>query len=425
MSVENDLPLLNKEDEIAVSRKGTWAYVSVTNCTVLIGAGVLSLPWSFSQLGWIWGPLALALAFAISFSAAYILSVLHEQDGKRFDQYTMLGQYIFGPILGTWLTTPFQLAGNIGTGIVYIITGSQSLQHVIRLLFPQREELPLFFYVIIFAVIQLLLVQLPDFHSLRWVSFGGALMSVGYCTIAAISALMHVYENDNMHAYVSYGERPGNKTDQFFGDCNAIGSILFSFGGMCTFLEIQAALPSPSQKNMLKGFCVSYSMSLIMYFFVAVSGYLAFGNQVNENVLLSVGKPTWVIAVANAMVFVHVVAAYQVYSMPVFELFQNTIAKKYSKNSYFRFFYRALFVIIGAIIAVGLPFFAAMDGLVGAIGMGMITFILPFIMVLIYFKSNLNMFMKFILIVIVVVMIVLAGLGATGASYNIVVQVLK
>eukprot|EP01025_Chloroclados_australasicus_P056974 TRINITY_DN7093_c0_g1_i4.p1 TRINITY_DN7093_c0_g1~~TRINITY_DN7093_c0_g1_i4.p1 ORF type:complete len:438 (-),score=17.29 TRINITY_DN7093_c0_g1_i4:518-1831(-) len=402
-----------------VDRKGNWLYVSFTNCTALVGAGVLSLPWAFSNLGLFWGALTLTVAFIISFCSAFILSHLHEQEGQRFDQYTRLGQFVFGPIRGVWLTTPFQMATNIGTSIVYIITGAQSAQHVVRLLFPNREELALVYYIIVFALIQLMLVQLPDFHSLRWVSFGGAVMAVGYCSIAVVSSVMHAYDGSRS---VNYGQRNTNLAGEFFGDCNAIGSILFSFGGMCTFLEIQAALPSPSQKSMLQGFSVSYVLALCLYFVVAVSGYLAFGSVVNENILISVAKPKWVIALANGMVFLHVVAGYQVYSMPVFELFQNTIGKKWAERPCLRFSYRAVYVFVGAVIATCLPFFAAMNGLVGSIGMGMITFVLPFVMAFCYWNKQLNAVFKLLIVLIVVTMIILAGMGATGALYNIVLK---
>eukprot|EP01025_Chloroclados_australasicus_P014721 TRINITY_DN1693_c0_g1_i2.p1 TRINITY_DN1693_c0_g1~~TRINITY_DN1693_c0_g1_i2.p1 ORF type:complete len:332 (-),score=40.72 TRINITY_DN1693_c0_g1_i2:86-1081(-) len=327
--------------------------------------------------------------------------------------------YVFGPKIGTWLITPFQMAANVGTGIVYIITGAQSAQHVYRVTIGEEHDLSLTYFILLFAGIQLLLVQLRDFHSLRWVSFGGAIMAAGYCTIAGVSSIVHIFESDEQ---VYYDQRERTALDIFFGDCNSIGSIFFSFGGMATFLEIQAALPSPSQKPMLKGFVVSCLLSVFLYFFVAVTGYLAFGNAVSQNVLLSVRRPVWVSAAASGMVFLHVVAAYQVFSMPVFEWFQSVVAKKIEIGRLFRFVYRAIFVLLGAVVAGGLPFFAAMNGFVGAVGIGMTTFIVPFLMMYVFFNDDMRPYTKFAIIAIVIAMALLSLLGCAGAVYNIVEQ---
>jgi amino acid permease len=63
---------------------------------------------------------------------------------------------------------------------------------------------------------------------------------------------------------------------------------------------------------MMRGVYVAYAIVAACYFPVAITGYWAFGNQVQDNILKSVGKPIWVVAMANLMVVVHVFAAYQV-----------------------------------------------------------------------------------------------------------------
>eukprot|EP01023_Acetabularia_acetabulum_P064097 TRINITY_DN8203_c1_g1_i1.p2 TRINITY_DN8203_c1_g1~~TRINITY_DN8203_c1_g1_i1.p2 ORF type:complete len:177 (+),score=24.99 TRINITY_DN8203_c1_g1_i1:2-532(+) len=176
---------------------------------------------------------------------------------------------------------------------------------------------------------------------------------------------------------------------------------------------------------MLKGFSISYSLSLILYFSVAISGYFAFGTNVHQNLFLSVGKPSYVIIVANLMVFFHVVAAYQVFSMPVFEWFLNTLGKKLTYGYFFRTVYRGVYVLAGTLVAVSFPFFAAMNGLVGAIGIAMITFIIPFVMLLVVFDGQLTCKVKFVIILVIVMMGALACLASAGALYNIYVQLVN
>ena len=77
---------------------------------------------------------------------------------------------------------------------------------------------------------------------------------------------------------------------------------------------VQATLhPPPSvQTIMMRGIYMAYGVILIAYFPVAITGYLAFGNTVDPDVLLSVGKPAWLTRAANFMVVIHVGASWQV-----------------------------------------------------------------------------------------------------------------
>lgn len=81
---------------------------------------------------------------------------------------------------------------------------------------------------------------------------------------------------------------------------------------------MQATLPSkPGIKNStfkpyMWGVALAYACIAYCYFCVAFAGYWAFGNQVESNIMLSVARPTWLIAVANMLVVVHVFGSYQV-----------------------------------------------------------------------------------------------------------------
>lgn len=81
-------------------------------------------------------------------------------------------------------------------------------------------------------------------------------------------------------------------------------------------LEIQATIPStpekPSKGPMWKGVIVAYIVVALCYFPVALVGYYIFGNSVEDNILISLKKPVWLIATANIFVVIHVIGSYQV-----------------------------------------------------------------------------------------------------------------
>ena len=68
----------------------------------------------------------------------------------------------------------------------------------------------------------------------------------------------------------------------------------------------------PCKKPMWKGVIGAYIIVAICYFPVAFVGYAAFGNTVEDNILISLEKPAWLIIMANAFVVIHVIGSYQV-----------------------------------------------------------------------------------------------------------------
>lgn len=115
---------------------------------------------------------------------------------------------------------------------------------------------------------------------------------------------------------IEYGYKSSTTQGTVFGFLSALGDVAFAYAGHNVVLEIQATIPStpenPSKKPMWKGVVVAYIIVAICYFPVAVIGYWAFGNSVEDNILISLEKPRWIIAAANLMVVVHVIGSYQV-----------------------------------------------------------------------------------------------------------------
>lgn len=121
------------------------------------------------------------------------------------------------------------------------------------------------------------------------------------------------------HRPPRHGVRSHTEVGQFFDALNGLGTIAFAFAGHSVVLEIQATIPStpekPSKKPMWLGVLVAYAIVAWCYVSVAIAGYWAFGEYVEDDVLISLRKPAWLIALSNFMVFIHVVGSYQVKSI--------------------------------------------------------------------------------------------------------------
>ena len=86
-------------------------------------------------------------------------------------------------------------------------------------------------------------------------------------------------------------------------------------------LEIQATIPStpekPSKGPMWNGVLIAYIVVALCYFPVAFVGYYVFGDNVEDNILISLERPQWLIMMANMFVVVHVIGSYQASISPL------------------------------------------------------------------------------------------------------------
>jgi len=359
-----------------------WYHAAFHSVCAVVGAGVLGLPYAFSYLGWVGGLLTLSTLCLFSIYTSYLLSQLHEVYGVRLNTYREIGEAVWGPRTGRWAVASVQYTLMIGLCITYSVTAGQSLKGIISGECSGSDcEFGVVPWIIVFGVVQLALSQVPDFHSLWWVSLLGAVMSIGYCAVAAGASLAVAVSGSSPPPMA-----PRSSANVVFGIMNALGSVAFTFGGQAVLPEIQATLKTPPRTttSMMKSVGVAYIVVILAYFSVAVTGYAAYGTSVNPDVLLSISKPLALIDAANMMVVIHVAAGYQVFAMPLFDLIESsirgrakTVGKSPPRPVVLRLTMRSLFVFATTLIACLLPFFDDLMGLIASVGLMPVTFILP------------------------------------------------
>ncbi|KAG6512448.1 hypothetical protein ZIOFF_030559 [Zingiber officinale] len=310
---------------ITSSRNAKWWFSAFHNVTAMVGAGVLSLPFALSELGWGPGVAILVTSWIITLYTLWQMVEMHEMvPGKRFDRYHELGQHVFGEKLGLWIIVPQQLMVEVGVNIVYMVTGGKSLKKFHELVCPNCSNIKLSYFIMIFASVQLVLAQLPNMNSISGISLAAAVMSLSYSTIAWVASA-----NKGKQPDVDFGYKASTKVGAFFNFLSALGDVAFSYAGHNVVLEIQATIPStpekPSKKPMWKGVVVAYLVVAICYFPVAILGYWTFGNAVDDHILMTLQKPTWLIAAANMFVAIHVIGSYQIYAMGVFDMLETLL----------------------------------------------------------------------------------------------------
>ncbi|KAK9926700.1 hypothetical protein M0R45_023913 [Rubus argutus] len=343
--------------------------------------------------------------------------------GKRFDRYHELGQHAFGEKLGLWIVVPQQLMVQLGVCIVYMITGGKSLQKIHNTVSPNGKPIKTTYFIMIFASVHFFISHLPSFNSIAGISLAAAVMSLSYSTVAWGASL-----HKGVQPQVQYGPRASTSAGNMFNFFSALGDVAFAFAGHNVVLEIQASIPStpekPSKKPMWKGVIVAYVVVAVCYFPVALIGYWVFGNNVQDNILISLEKPAWLIVVANAFVVVHVIGSYQVFAMPVFDMLESALVKKmnFQPSLTLRFITRNVFVAMTMFIGITFPFFGGLLSFFGGFAFAPTTYYLPCIMWLVIYKPKkfgLSWFANWLCIIVGVLLMILAPIGALR---NIILQ---
>ncbi|PHT61243.1 Lysine histidine transporter 1 [Capsicum annuum] len=404
---------------ITSNRNAKWWYSAFHNVTAMVGAGILSLPYAMAQLGWGPGVAVLVISWIITLYTLWQMVEMHEiVPGKRFDRYHELGQHAFGKKLGLWIIVPQQLVVEVGTDIVYMVTGGESLQQFYKLVCRKDcKDIKKTYFIMIFASVHFVISHLPDLNSIAGVSLAAAVMSISYSTIAWGATLKKGEQPD-----VEYGYKSKSTAGTVFNFFTALGDVAFAYAGHNVVLEIQATIPStpekPSRKPMWKGVIVAYLIVALCYFPVAIIGYWRFGNQLDGSILDEefLNEPTWLIAMANIFVVVHVIGSYQIYAMPVFDMIETVLVRKFrfKPTKMLRFVTRNIYVAFTMFVAITFPFFIGLLGFFGGFAFAPTTYFLPCIMWLIICKPkkfSLSWIVNWICIILGVLLMVIAPIG--------------
>ncbi|XP_027367797.1 amino acid permease 3-like [Abrus precatorius] len=395
------------DDDGHVKRTGNIWTTSSHIITAVVGSGVLSLAWAMAQMGWIAGPLTMVFFSLITLYTSALLADCYRSgdpiSGKRNYTFMEAVQNILGGYYSTFCGL-FQYSNLYGTAIGYTIGAAISMMAIKRSNCFHSSggknpcHVPSNPYIISFGIIQILFSQIPDFHKTWWLSILAAIMSFTYSIIGLALGIAKVAETGSFKGTLT-GVSIGTvtETQKVWGVFQALGNIAFAYSYSQILIEIQDTIKSPPSESetMKKAAKVSIGVTTTFYMLCGFMGYAAFGDAAPGNLLTGFGfyNPYWLIDIANAAIVIHLVGAYQVYAQPLFAYVEQKAAKRwpivemehkiqipgfgsYNLNP-FRLVWRTLFVIKTTVIAMLIPFFNDVLGLLGALGFWPLTVFFP------------------------------------------------
>ncbi|WMV57129.1 hypothetical protein MTR67_050514 [Solanum verrucosum] len=405
--LENGQGQKNVDDDGREKRTGTVLTASAHIITAVIGSGVLSLAWAMAQLGWVAGPVILFLFSFITYFTSTLLADCYRfpgpGSGKRNYSYMEVVRSHLGGFK-VQLCGIAQYGNLVGITIGYTITASISMKAVVRSNCFHKEgheascTVSNYPYMVIFAIIQIILSQIQNFHKLSWLSILAAVMSFAYSliglglSIAKVAGAGHHVKTSLTGTIVGVDVSGSQKVWRCL---QSIGDIAFAYAFATILIEIQARIfacdtlrsPPAENKVMKRASLVGVFTTTLFYVLCGTIGYAAFGNNAPGNFLTGFGfyEPFWLIDIANVCIAIHLIGAYQVFCQPIYGFVEGRCSEKWPDNkfiksqhdinipwfgvynlNYFRMLWRTIYVIITAIIAMIFPFFNAILGLIGA-----------------------------------------------------------
>ncbi|KAL6953526.1 Amino acid permease 6 [Sarracenia purpurea var. burkii] len=390
----------NLDDDGRPKRTGTVMTASAHIITAVIGSGVLSLAWAIAQLGWVAGPAVLFAFSAITYFTSTLLADTYRSPGpvtgaRNYTYMDVVRAHLGG--VKVQLCGIAQYGNLIGITIGYTITASISMVAVKRSNCFHKNGHDVkcstsnYPFMAIFAVIQMILSQIPNFHELSWLSMLAAVMSFTYSSIGLGLAIAKVAEGKHGRTSLT-GVTVGvdvSGSEKIWRSFQAIGNIAFAYAYSTVLIEIQDTLKShpPENRVMKKASLVGVSTTTMFYILCGCFGYAAFGNRAPGNFLTGFGfyEPFWLIDLANVAIAIHLIGAYQVFCQPIFGFVESRchnrwpeskfIMREYAVNvpfygafyvNLFRMVWRTAYVMVTAVLAMIFPFFNDFLGLIGA-----------------------------------------------------------
>ncbi|KAK8520948.1 hypothetical protein V6N12_004870 [Hibiscus sabdariffa] len=406
--------------------KGKWWHAGFHLTTAIVGPTILTLPYAFRGLGWILGFSCLTGMGCVTFYSYYLMSLVldHcEKDGRRHIRFRELAADVLGSGWMFYFVIFIQTAMNIGVGIGSILLAGECLQIMYSNLSP-NGSLKLYVFIAMVTAVMVVLSQMPSFHSLRHLNFASLILSLAY-TFLVVGACIHagLSKNSPPRDY-SLESKSSART---FSAFTSISIIAASFGNGI-LPEIQATLAPPATGKMFKGLVLCYSVILVTFYTASASGYWAFGNKSNSNILKSLMPddgpalaPPIVIALAVLFILLQLFAIGLVYSQVAYEIMEQQSADvnqgMFSKRNLIpRLILRTLYNIFCGFMAALLPFFGDINGVIGAIGFIPLDFVLPMLLYNMTYKRSKSPFTYRINLFI---MVVFTGVGIMGTFSSI------
>uniref|UniRef100_A0A1J3IUD7 Auxin transporter-like protein 1 n=1 Tax=Noccaea caerulescens TaxID=107243 RepID=A0A1J3IUD7_NOCCA len=331
---------------------------------------LLTLPYSFSQLGMLSGILLQIFYGLMGSWTAYLISVLYveyrarmeKQEAKSFKNHVIQWFEVLDGLLG-----PYWKAAGLAFNCTFLLFGS-----VIQLIacasniYYINDRLDKRTWTYIFGACCATTVFIPSFHNYRIWSFLGLAMTTYTAWYLTIAAFLHGQAEGVKHS------GPTKLVLYFTGATN----ILYTFGGHAVTVEIMHAMWKPRKFKSIYLMATLYVFTLTLPSASAV--YWAFGDQLlNHSNAFSLLPKTRFRDAAVILMLIHQFITFGFACTPLYFVWEKAIGMHHTKSVCLRAIVRLPVVVPIWFLAIIFPFFGPINSAVGALLVSFTVYIIP------------------------------------------------
>ncbi|GLJ38158.1 hypothetical protein SUGI_0776840 [Cryptomeria japonica] len=333
-----------------------------------VGQVILSMPYSYSQMGFGLGIFFHFLYAIIGIWTCYMLACLYleyrsrkEKEGVDFRRHVIQYHEVMGHLVGKWLgkVSLFFNVVTMGCVATVQIIACASNAYYLNSKYNKRE------WAIIFGAMSMLTCLLPSFHNFRVWSIMGVITTTYTSWYMVVAGLIHGKVPNVKHS------APQDLVKFFTGTTN----ILFAFGGHAITVEIMHAMWRPKSYKYVYLCTVAYVMTITLPHCIIL--YKNFGDVLlDHSNALSVFPRTIFRDISLSFMIIHQAVAFGMYVMPLNFMWEKVIGVHSSKYL-IRVISRLPVSILLWFLALLVPFFGPLNSMIGSVIMSFSVFIIP------------------------------------------------
>ncbi|KAH0457335.1 hypothetical protein IEQ34_012650 [Dendrobium chrysotoxum] len=349
---------------------------------------LLTLPYSFSQMGMASG-ITLQIFYGLMGSwTAYLISVLYveyrtrkEKENVSFKNHVIQALQWFEVLDG--LLGPYWKAIGLAFNCTFLLFGS-----VIQLIgcasniYYINDRLDKRTWTYIFGACCATTVFIPSFHNYRIWSFLGLGMTTYTAWYLTIAAFIHGQVPSNITNPGLVHSGPTKLVLYFTGATN----ILYTFGGHAVTVEIMHAMWKPQKFKFVYLLATLYVFTLTLP--SAAAMYWAFGDGLldHANAFSLLPKTRWR-DTAVVLMLIHQFITFGFACTPLYFVWEKVIGMHDTKSIALRALARLPVVVPIWFLAIIFPFFGPINSAVGALLVSFTVYVIPCLAHMITFRS--------------------------------------
>ncbi|CAI5757714.1 unnamed protein product [Candida verbasci] len=391
-----------KSSSFLITGNSTVPQTIFNTINTLMGIGMLSLPFAFKLSGWLFGSIILLVSsLSTNITAKYLGRILFKN--QNLLTYSDIS-YCYGGKYFQLLVTLFFISDLFGASLSLIILFSDSFS----ILYHNKTHLKFIITTVLCCC------SFFPMSTLSLLSIWGILSTIGIVILIFICGINGVKSPGSLLNPASTNLYPSSFKNLLF----SMGLYLVIYGGAPVFPELYRDMRHPKKFSNCAN--ISFSIVTLLNFLIGASGYLMFGNDIDDSIIMNLmnnkSYPTWVSNTLFILMGVISISKLPLVVRPIITTYESIM--KIKRNNVLKVITRVLFCILLLIISLLFNSFGKLMSFMGSAICYTVCLTLP---LLFYLKLNRNEIKKWkgLLIKVGIVISIVGTILGTYASITL------